>query len=123
MSIQRGEVYWVDLNPVVGREQKGIRPAVVVSSDKVNSAPLVVLVVPGTHGRHVRTDYPENVRVPAGEANLPDETVFMTFQMRAVDRARLQGAALGQLGQPSMEEIDAAMGRSLSLRLALKTTP
>ena len=50
MPVQRGEVYFVDLNPAIGREQRGRRPVVVVSRDSLNRLPLVVVVVPG-HGR------------------------------------------------------------------------
>ncbi len=79
MAIQRGEVYFVSLDPAVGREQAGRRPVVIVSRDEINTLPLVVAVVPGTRGSQVRLDHFSNVRVPAGEANLPQETVFLTF--------------------------------------------
>ena len=53
MTVRRGEVYFVDLNPTAGREQAGRRPVVVVSNDTLNARPLVVAVVPGTRGSHV----------------------------------------------------------------------
>jgi mRNA interferase MazF len=80
MPIRRGEVYFVDLNPSVGREQQGRRPVVVVSNDTLNGMPLVVTVVPGTSRARVGAPYPWNVMVPAGEANLPLQTVFLTFR-------------------------------------------
>jgi mRNA-degrading endonuclease toxin of MazEF toxin-antitoxin module len=46
MAVRRGEVYFVDFNPSMGREQAGRRPAVVISSDSVNQKRLVVMVVP-----------------------------------------------------------------------------
>ena len=54
MSIQRGEIYFVDLNPVQGREQAGQRPVLVLSIDSINKLPLVVTVVVGTRGEKVR---------------------------------------------------------------------
>lgn len=48
MPIRRGEIYFVDLGPTIGREQSGRRPVVVVSRDEINVQPLVVMVVPGT---------------------------------------------------------------------------
>ena len=75
MAIHRGEVYFVDLNPTVGREQAGKRPVVVISNDLINSKSLVVVVIPGTRGSKVKSDYPGNIRVPKGKANLPEETV------------------------------------------------
>ena len=54
--MKRGEIYFVTLDPVLGREQNGRRPVLVVSIDAINSAPLVVTVVPGTEGANVRRD-------------------------------------------------------------------
>ena len=65
--MRRGEIYFVDLNPVIGREQAGRRPVLVLSIDDINRSPLVVTIVPGTDGAHVPRDYPTTVRVPAGE--------------------------------------------------------
>ena len=75
MSIQRGDIYFVNLNPVQGREQAGQRPVVVLSVDEINRLPLVVTVVVGTKGENIQRDYPTNVRVSAAESSLPVETV------------------------------------------------
>jgi mRNA interferase MazF len=123
MAIRRGEIYFVNLNPVVGREQRGRRPVVVVSRDSLNDLPLVVTVVPGTSGTRVPADYLGNVRVPAGEANLPGETVFMTFQVRALDPGRFQDAPLGQLGSEWMAKIDQALAWTLALPVSQAPTP
>jgi mRNA interferase MazF len=116
MMVQRGEVYFVDLNPTSGREQAGRRPVLVVSNDILNARPLVVAVIPGTRGSHLPADYPGNVRVPAGEANLPHETVFMTFQIRALDPSRFASLPVGQLGERRMAEVDQALAWTLALR-------
>ena len=79
MGIQRGEVYFVDLEPTVGREQAGRRPVVVVSNDTLNGLPLVILTVPGTRRFHSPFTYPSNVHVPAGEGGLHADTVFLAF--------------------------------------------
>jgi len=50
MPIQRGEIYFVNLNPVEGREQAGNRPVLILSRDAINRLPLVVTVVVGTSG-------------------------------------------------------------------------
>lgn len=54
MAVQRGEIYFVNLNPVEGREQAGQRPVLVLSVDSINRLPLVVTVVVGTKGENVR---------------------------------------------------------------------
>src|SRR5438132_13219734 len=74
MPIHRGEIYFVNLNPVQGREQAGARPVLVLSVDEINRLPLVVTVVVGTKGENVSRDYPTNVRVTAAESSLPMET-------------------------------------------------
>ena len=76
MSILRGEIYFVNLNPVKGSEQAGSRPVLVLSINSINRLPLVVTVIVGTKGENVKRDYPTNVRVPAEESGLPIETVF-----------------------------------------------
>jgi mRNA-degrading endonuclease toxin of MazEF toxin-antitoxin module len=74
MAIRRGEIYFVNLNPVTGREQAGQRPVLVLSVDEINRQPLVVTVVVGTSGGNVTRDYAVNVRVPAEKSGLPIET-------------------------------------------------
>ncbi len=102
MAIRRGDIYFVDLNPVKGREQAGTRPVLVLSSDLINKLPLVVTVIVGTKGENVQRDYDTIVRVSPHESGLPIETVFLCFQLRSLDpnrfpkkrAGRLQGTAL-----------------------------
>jgi mRNA interferase MazF len=84
--IQRGEIYFVDLNPVKGREQSGRHPVLVLSVDAINKLPLVVTVVVGTKGENVPHDYPTNVRVSTRESGLPIETVFCVFKFAQLTR-------------------------------------
>jgi mRNA interferase MazF len=88
--IKRGEIYFVSLDPVKGREQAGQRPVLVVSSDAINSQPLVVTVIVGTDAKNVARDYPTNVRVVAEESGLPKDTVFLCFQVRSLDSSRFR---------------------------------
>jgi mRNA interferase MazF len=57
MSIQRGQIYFVNLNPVQGREQARQRPALVFSINEINTLPLVVTVIVGTKGANIRQNY------------------------------------------------------------------
>ena len=88
--IHRGEIYFVNLNPTKGREQRGRRPVLVASVDAINSQPLVVAVVVGTDAKKVPRDYPVNVRLSAEETGLPQDTVFLCFQIRSLDASRFQ---------------------------------
>jgi mRNA interferase MazF len=115
MAVQRGEVYFVNLDPAIGREQKGRRPVLVLSRNSINNMPLVVTVVPGTSGANVVRDYPQNVRVPAGEANLPEETVFMAFQIRALDHRRFVGPPEGTVSATTLARVEQAVAWVLEL--------
>jgi mRNA interferase MazF len=123
MAVRRGEVFFVNFNPSIGREQAGRRPAVVISSDSINDKRLVVLVVPGTSGSNITADYPTNVRVPAGEANLPNDTVFLTFQMRAVDHSRFTDPPVGRLSAATLRRLETAAAVSLGMALSSSEKP
>jgi len=113
--IRRGEIYFVDLNPVKGREQRGYRPVLVVSADQINTQPLVITVVVGTAGDRVSHDYPVNVRVSTGETGLPRETVFLCFQLRSLDPGRFQSPPAGRMPEDKMDQIDTALRLVLGL--------
>lgn len=115
MAIERGEIHFVNLNPVTGHEQTGSRPVVVISSDAINQKPLVVTVVIGTKGTNIRADYPSNVRVPAEASGLPFETVFLGFQVRSLDKSRFPGQAAGKMPKAYMERIEEAVRLCLEL--------
>lgn len=115
MSVKRGEIYLVNLNPVQGREQAGKRPVLVLSIDPLNQLPLVVSVVVGTKGENIRRDYPTNVRVSPAESGLPLETVFLGFQIRSLDKNRFPAAPKGRLSPEKMEEVERAVRYCLGL--------
>src|SRR6266566_348250 len=103
--MRRGEIYFVDLNPIVGREQRGTRPVLVVSIDRINRSPLVVTIVPGTDASNVRNKYESDVLIPAHESGLPMDTVFLCFQARALDHSRFPNHPAGQLAAQRMADI------------------
>jgi mRNA interferase MazF len=111
----RGEVYFVDLDPVIGHEQYGRRPVVVVSNDFLNALPLVVAVVPGTKAANVRGSYQNNVFVPAGEAGLTMDTVFLCLQIRSLDHSRFPAHPAGSLSPARMAKIEDALRYVLEL--------
>jgi mRNA interferase MazF len=113
--IQRSEIYFVNLNPVQGREQAGARPVLVLSIDAINQLPLVVTVVVGTKGSNIHRDYPTNVRVSSEESRLPLETVFLGFQIRSLDPQRFPDTPAGKLSADKMLEIETAVRYCLGL--------
>ncbi len=115
MSIRRGEIYFVNLNPVKGREQAGQRPVLVLSIDEINKLPLVVTVVVGTKGENISRDYPTNVRVSPEESGLPMETVFLCFQIRSLDPKRFPEKPAGMVTDEVLENIETAVCYCLGL--------
>ena len=111
----RGDVYFVELGPTVGREQSGRRPVVVISNDTINARPLVITVVPGTRAIKAPGS-PSNVFVPQGEEGLPHDTMFLTFQAKAIDPSRIRTPTVGTLSAASMD----AMSKALSWSFAIK---
>lgn len=115
MNLQRSEIYFVNLNPVEGREQAGKRPVLILSSNRINCLPLVVTVVVGTKGTNIRKDYPTNVRVSPSDSGLPIETVFLCFQIRSLDPKRFLEQPAGKLSENKMLEIENAVRYCLEL--------
>jgi mRNA interferase MazF len=115
MTIRRGEIYLVNLNPVQGREQAGLRPVLVLSNDLINRLPLVVSVVVGTKGENLTRDYPSNVRVLPEESGLPMETVFLCFQLRSLDPARFVGPPAGEISGAILAKVENAVRHCLGL--------
>lgn len=113
--MKRGEIYFVNLNPVRGREQAGKRPVLVVSVDAINRLPLVVTVVTGSKASNFQRDFPTNVRVTAVESGLPEDTVFLCFQLRSIDASRFTSKPVGSLSNKTMREIEDTLRYCLGL--------
>ena len=115
MAVRRGEIYFVDLNPVQGREQAGKRPVLVLSVDSINKLPLVVTVIVGTKGSNIPRDFPTNVRLSSKESGLPMETVFMCFQIRSLDPKRFPSEPAGRASEEALARIERTVRSCLGL--------
>jgi mRNA interferase MazF len=115
MAIKRGDIYFVELNPVRGREQAGRRPVLVLSVDEINRLPLVVTVVVGTSGKNVRRDYSTIVRLSSKETGLPEETVFLCFQIRSLDPQRFPKKRAARVSLHAMQRIEVSVRYCLGL--------
>ena len=106
----RGEIYIVDLSHNrFGSEQRGLRPAVVVSNDKINNNPRwkTVVVMPlSTSVSQQQRQY--GVFFPKGTAGLSDDSVALCHQITTIDRNRL-GKLIGKLTQKEMIPVDAEL--------------
>jgi mRNA-degrading endonuclease toxin of MazEF toxin-antitoxin module len=117
LSISRGEIYFVELGPVVGREiDDKRRPVLVLSINFLNSKPLVVTVVPGTKASNKPSQFKNVVVVPSTTTNgLTYETIFQCHQIRALDHSRFTSPAAGTLASQHLRRVEDAVRFSLGL--------
>ena len=108
----RGEIWDVDLNPTVGREQSGHRPALIVSDDAMNASQrglVVVIPVTGTD-----RGLPSHVPVNPPDGGLSKFSVIMTEQIRSVSKVRL-GRRHGKVTQEIMDQVEQTLRLVLGL--------
>ena len=116
--MKRGEIYWANLDPVIGSEQGGVRPVVVVQNDKGNLySPTVIVAAVTTSGKKNRL--PIHVPVSAAESGLKHDSMILTEQLRTLEKTRLTHQA-GQLTPDAVRRLDQALmiSQGLSPRMA-----
>lgn len=113
VTITRGDVVLCDFNPVVGTEQAGIRPAVVLQIDRANAVSPHTIIAPFTT-KIRRALLPSHVSVPAGVGGLIQDSVILCEQIRVLDKRRTI-KVLGHLDDSRMGEIAKALSAILGL--------
>lgn len=113
MEVRRGDIFLVDLSPVVGTEQAGIRPALVIQIDRANVASPHTVIVPFTT-RIKDARLPSHVRIPAGVGGLAEESVLLCEQIRVIDKRRLV-RKMGSVGEEQLSEVGTAVKVILGL--------
>jgi mRNA interferase MazF len=114
VAVSRGEVWRADLAPNRGTEQSGVRPVLVVQTDRANPHSPHTIVVPFTTS--IRRQFlPSHVVVPAGEGGLTQDSVALCEQVRVIDLSRLI-ARLGDLSAHRMQQISDALKAILELQ-------
>jgi len=109
--MKRGEIYRADLDPVIGSEQGGIRPVLVIQNDTGNlHSPTVIVAAITT--RHKKPGLPIHVPITAQESGLRYDSVVLTEQVRTLEKSRLT-RYLGALSPEAMKRIDHALSLSL----------
>ena len=109
--MKRGDIYRANLDPVVGSEQGGVRPVVIIQNDTGNLYSPTVIVAAVTT-RNKKAFLPVHVHITAEESGLPADSVVLTEQVRTLEKSRLS-RYLGHLAEGAMARIDAALDRSL----------
>ncbi len=113
MNIKRGDIYYADLSPVVGSEQGGIRPVLIVQNDVGNRYSPTVIAAAIT-SRQSKTKLPTHIPIEAQGCGLSKDSVVLLEQVRTLDKRRLK-EKMGSVDFNSMKEINRALSVSFGL--------
>ena len=112
-KVKRGDLFYADLSPVVGSEQGGMRPVLVIQNNVGNHySPTVIIAAITT--RITKPKMPTHVAIRAGEAGNPRASVILMEQIRTIDKQRLHDR-IGRLDGQKMKLVNEALKVSLSL--------
>ena len=109
--VKRGDLYYADLRPVVGSEQGGIRPVLVVQNDVGNKYSPTVIAAAITSQLN-KAKLPTHINLPAEQYGLPKNSVVLLEQIRTIDKQRLK-EKIGELPKGVMSRVNEALMISL----------
>ena len=112
-TVKRGDIYYADLSPVVGSEQGGIRPVLIVQNDTGNRhSPTVIAAAITSQTGKARL--PTHINIPGGSVGLSKDSVILLEQIRTIDKRRLR-EHMGKLDEKQMSMVDSAIAVSFGL--------
>ena len=113
MSVRRGDIYYADLSPVIGSEQGGLRPVLIVQNDIGNRYSPTVIAAAIT-SRMSKAKLPTHIDIYAGEVGLAKDSVILLEQIRTLDKRRLK-EKMGHLDDEVMNHVNTAIAISFGL--------
>lgn len=113
MAIRRGDIYYADLRPVVGSEQGGIRPVLIIQNDVGNLHSPTVICAAITSKMN-KAKLPTHVALDSGKYDLMKDSVILLEQLRTIDKTRLKDKVC-HLDNQALFEVDKALEISLEL--------
>ncbi|NMB33032.1 MAG: type II toxin-antitoxin system PemK/MazF family toxin [Clostridium sp.] len=113
MVIKRGDIFYADLSPVIGSEQGGIRPVLVVQNDIGNKYSPTVIASAITSQIN-KAKLPTHIELCAKDYGLPKDSVVLLEQIRTIDKRRLR-EKIGRLDDDLMERVNEALTISFGL--------
>lgn len=113
MLIKRGDIYYADLSPVIGSEQGGVRPVLVVQNDIGNKYSPTVIAAAITSQIN-KAKLPTHIEISAQEYGLLKDSVILTEQIRTIDKKRLR-EKIGHLDDELMDKVNEALSISFGL--------
>ena len=121
ISVKRGDIYYADLSPVVGSEQGGLRPVLIIQNDVGNRYSPTVIAAAIT-SRMGKTRLPTHIDIYAEKAGLAKDSVILLEQIRTLDKRRLK-EKMGHLDDALMSEVNTAIAVSFGLGGAAENPP
>ena len=113
--IKRGDIYYAELNPVIGSEQGGTRPVLIISNDIGNRHSPTVIVAAITSRVHTKAKLPTHTAIRDFEG-LNKDSIILLEQIRTIDKKRLQ-EYIGMISANEMARVDKALAISVSLNI------
>ena len=114
MQIKKGDMFYADLSPVIGSEQGGIRPVIVIQNNIGNKYSPTVIVSAIT-SRLNKSKLPTHIELGSEEFGLKSDSIILTEQIRTIDKSRLK-EKIGHIDDTIiMNRIDNALGVSFGL--------
>lgn len=113
MTVKRGDIYYADLSPVVGSEQGGLRPVLIVQNDVGNKFSPTVIAAAITSQKY-KTNLPTHIQVHADECGLARDSIVLLEQVRTLDKRRLK-EKMGNLDSEDMLRVNQALSVSFGL--------
>ena len=113
MVIRRGDIFYADLRPVIGSEQGGIRPVLVIQNDIGNRYSPTVIVAAIT-SRMNKAKLPTHIEIDSRRCQIMKDSVILLEQIRTIDKQRLKDM-IGHLDKERMRSVDEAIRVSLAL--------
>ena len=114
MVIKRGDIFYADLSPVVGSEQGGVRPVLVVQNDIGNKHSLTVIVAAIT-GQREKAMFPTHIPLRAESCGLTHKSVVLLEQIRTIDKTRLKQRT-GTIPSKLLSRVDRALAISFGFQ-------
>lgn len=112
-TVRRGDIYYADLSPVVGSEQGGMRPVLIVQNDTGNKhSPTVIAAAITSQVGKARL--PTHIELSGTSCGLSRDSVILLEQIRTIDKSRLR-ERMGRLDEPLMNAVDSAIAVSFGL--------
>ena len=113
-QIKRGEMYYVNLEPVVGSEQGGTRPVLIIQNNVGNKFSSTTIIAAAITSKTAKSSLPTHITIK-NVAGLDRDSLLMLEQVRTIDRSRIKGY-IGTLDDKKMEKVNKALCISLGLR-------